>query len=62
MLCLLSIRLVMVGACTSHVRKMIKKNLSVDNEVVKGNVVYKVAYHHWPEQHILPFWAPFSRE
>jgi hypothetical protein len=32
---------------------MIKKHLSVNDEVVKWKAVYKVAYHHWPEQLIL---------
>ena len=38
---------------TSHVRKMIEKHLSVDDDVVKRKVVYRVAYHHWPELLIL---------
>jgi hypothetical protein len=41
------------GARTSHVRKMIEKHLSVDDDVVKRKVVYRVAYHHWPELLIL---------
>jgi hypothetical protein len=32
---------------------MIEKHLSVDDDVVKRKVVYRVAYHHWPEQLIL---------
>jgi hypothetical protein len=41
------------GARTSHVRAMIEKHLSVDDDVVKRKAVYRVAYHHWPEQLIL---------
>jgi hypothetical protein len=32
---------------------MIEKHLSVDDDVVKRKAVYRVAYHHWPEQLIL---------
>jgi hypothetical protein len=32
---------------------MIEKYLSVDDDVVKRKTVYKVAFHHWPEQLIL---------
>jgi hypothetical protein len=41
------------GARTSHVRAMIEKHLSVDDDVVKRKTVYRVAYHHWPELLIL---------
>ena len=41
------------GVRTSHVRKMIEQHLSVDDDVVKRKVVYRVAYHHWPELLIL---------
>jgi hypothetical protein len=34
------------GAHTSHVRKMIEKHLSVNDNVVKRKAVYNVAYHH----------------
>jgi hypothetical protein len=32
---------------------MIEQHLSVDDDVVKRKVVYRVAYHHWPELLIL---------
>ena len=32
---------------------MIEKHLSVNDDVVKRKVVYRVAYHHWPELLIL---------
>jgi hypothetical protein len=41
------------GARNTHVSKMIKKHLSVKDDVVKRKAVYKVAYHHWPEQLII---------
>jgi hypothetical protein len=41
------------GARNTHVRKMIEKHLSVNDDVVKRKVVYRVAYHHWPELLIL---------
>jgi hypothetical protein len=41
------------GARNTHVRKMIEQHLSVDDDVVKRKAVYRVAYHHWPEQLIL---------
>jgi hypothetical protein len=41
------------GARNTHVRKMIEKYLSVDDDVVKRKAVYRVAYHHWPELLIL---------
>ena len=41
------------GVRNTHVRKMIEQHLSVDDDVVKRKTVYRVAYHHWPEQLIL---------
>ena len=41
------------GARNTHVRAMIEQHLSVDDDVVKRKVVYRVAYNHWPEQLIL---------
>jgi hypothetical protein len=41
------------GARNTHVRAMIEKYLSVDDDVVKRKSVYRVAYHHWPVQLIL---------
>jgi hypothetical protein len=34
-------------------RKMIERHLSIPDSIVERKTIYKVAYHHWPEQLIM---------